>query len=899
MKEYKCIGCGEVKESKERCMCPICGYMMYELPDDRKTVIIREIVQFIDSIIGQEIDVRKINFGKLSSDIHRFPGYKAIKDHVTKSDKTEIFFKRLKNSVDQMYRFFHDTFRSTYDSDMLSLKYLSDNTANFLKRVLPELGIEMTYDEPKFPSISVDYTETANRELLSLADDLLDRTRQLAEKIYQFIRINNIYGRAYDIKIEQYKFKNKKENIQWQKAIDERITACDKVLSKKYVVDLFEDGSKELSSMLKVVWDAVFALMAAPMKVRTFIYKPKKANADIDVEIPAEMGTEECSDLLRHIYLERFKAVSELISSDEFLSDKTEEELFGLYNKMLDLDIYHYMAGTKGLFVVGQNEQKLDALVGLESIKTSVRKIKAYALANKNSSDLNLHMCFLGNPGTGKTEVARIIAGILHENGLLPTSRVIETDRSGLVAGYVGQTAIKTAEKISEAMGGVLFIDEAYSLVQGDSSGDYGHEAVSTLIKAMEDHRGKFCVILAGYKNQMNEMIATNPGFQSRIQFTLDFPNYDRKELSQITDIMMKDRKYSISDGARGRILDITDHKRKEPNFANAREIRNILDQVIMCQNVRCAGTDDRTIEIVDVNTYIKDAHINVPTSGDGIVKNILTAEDELDALIGLRSVKRMVKKIRAYAKRNKGDPNLNLHMCFCGNPGTGKTEVARILSSILYEAGVLPEAKLTETDSQGLISKYVGETASKTLAKINDSMGGVLFIDEAYSLMQNGDSGSAAYGDEAIAVLLKRMEDKRGQFCVILAGYKNEMDTFIGANPGFASRLQFTLEFPDYSRDELSEIALKFLKKKKYEIEDDALGLLLDVTEYYRARPNFANARTVRNILEQVIMNQNLRTDEDNSADSRIIVTDVEDYIDDENIDLSGTSGQKRKIGF
>lgn len=249
--------------------------------------------------------------------------------------------------------------------------------------------------------------------------------------------------------------------------------------------------------------------------------------------------------------------------------------------------------------------------------------------------------------------------------------------------------------------------------------------------------------------------------------------------------------------------------------------------------------------------------------------------------------------------KRNKGDPELNLHMCFLGNPGTGKTEVARILSSILYEAGVLPEAKLTETDSQGLISKYVGETASKTLAKINDSMGGVLFIDEAYSLMQNGGSGSAAYGDEAIAVLLKQMEDKRGKFCVILAGYKNEMDTFIGANPGFASRLQFTLEFPDYSRDELSEIALKFLKKKKYEIEDDALGLLLDITEYYRTRPNFANARTVRNILEQVIMNQNLRTDEDNSADSRIIVTDVEDYIDDENIDLSGTSGQKRKIGF
>ena len=445
-------------------------------------------------------------------------------------------------------------------------------------------------------------------------------------------------------------------------------------------------------------------------------------------------------------------------------------------------------------------------------------------------------------------------------------------------------------------MGGVLFIDEAYSLVQGGTGGDYGHEAVSTLIKAMEDYRGKFCVILAGYKNPMQEMIATNQGFQSRIQFTIDFPNYDRKKLGQIADLMLKSKGYSASEAAKDRMLDITDYTRKDPNFANAREMRNIIEQVIMCQNVRCAGTDDKTLEIVDVNTYIKDSHISLPTSGDGAVKKILTAEDELEALIGLRSVKRMIKKIKAYAKRNKDDPDLNLHMCFCGNPGTGKTEVARILSRILYEAGVLPEAKLTETDSQGLISKYVGDTASKTLAKINDSMGGVLFIDEAYSLT-GGEGDTAGYGDEAVAVLLKQMEDKRGQFCVILAGYKTEMDKFIGTNPGLASRVQFTLDFPDYTREELSEIARAFLSKKKYEIEDDALNLLLDIAEYYRSRPNFANARTIRNILEQVIMNQNLRTDEEDSNDTTLILSDVQDYIDDEGIDLTENNGGR--IGF
>lgn len=145
---------------------------------------------------------------------------------------------------------------------------------------------------------------------------------------------------------------------------------------------------------------------------------------------------------------------------------------------------------------------------------------------------------------------------------------------------------------------------------------------------------------------------------------------------------------------------------------------------------------------------------------------------------------------------------------------------------------------------------------------------------------------------------MLKEMEDKRGQFCVILAGYKEEMKSMLSANPGFESRIQFSLDFPDYSREELGEIAVSFLSQKKYEIDDSALERLLDVTEYYRNRPNFANARTVRNILDQVIMNQNLRA-EDDPDDYTIIRDDVEDYILDKDIDMTNIANNKRKIGF
>jgi SpoVK/Ycf46/Vps4 family AAA+-type ATPase len=312
-------------------------------------------------------------------------------------------------------------------------------------------------------------------------------------------------------------------------------------------------------------------------------------------------------------------------------------------------------------------------------------------------------------------------------------------------------------------------------------------------------------------------------------------------------------------------------------------------------------GTSLITTNLVFISKIIiQDTKVNLPTAGDGVQKKTLTGEEELDQLIGLDSIKRMVKKIKAYAKRNKGEADFNLHMCFYGNPGTGKTEVARIISRILYDAGVLEEAKLIETDAHGLLGRYVGETGPKTEAKINDAMGGVLFIDEAYGLLGTNSIGGGVtnYGEEAISVLLKEMEDRRGQFCVILAGYKDEMRNLLNANPGFASRIQFTLDFPNYTREELGKIARVFLEKKKYSIEADAMERLLDAVEHFRNQDNFANARTTRNILDQVLMNQNLRT-EDVDFDNTVVLSDVEDYLLDEGINLNSAPKKKGTIGF
>lgn len=904
MAEFKCINCGETKEANKKVgFCPNCGYKMYKTPYDKSEILIKEIRSYLSKLKLSSVDnytpeifrfetkgKNKKKITKQQDDMKHFPHYYAVCKYIFDVDKTEQLIENLNRSIEQM----EAHIKEYYTRDYIVTCEVIEDIAEFYDEDLQEafdiIGFQGKPEKLVMPEMKLKYEEIPNADYMPLADKIIGLLKELSAKISRFIKVNNAYGCdiSYEKVGKNFKFKKGLSETDILSGVIDELKA---IIKKNYVVDIFSDGAEELEEMFTVCCKAFFVLYTQKVLKRKFTYTFNDA-------IKADDKT--FMDTISKELDKRYSALDERINAESFLADKSEAQLFDIYNDLVDVDYEGFMGmGDTKRVNIGQSERALQALVGLAPIKESVKKIKAFALANKGNS-VNLHMCFYGNPGTGKTEVARIIAGILYENKILPTKNVIEVDRSGLVSQYFGATAQKTQNVIDSAMGGVLFIDEAYALGNNSDLGidDYGKEAIDTLVKAMEDYRGKFCVIFAGYKNETKKMIGTNPGLRSRIAFELDFPNYSREELEKITNIMLKSRHYTISEQAMSKVLDITDVKRKDSNFANAREIRNIVEQVIMCQNIRCLGTDEKQIEIVDVNKYITDAKIDLPLSADN-QNQILTADEQLDALIGLQAVKRMVKKIRAYAKKNQSQADFNLHMCFYGNPGTGKTEVARLLSQLLYDAGVLEEAKLVETDAHGLMGAYVGETAPKTQEKIDEAMGGVLFIDEAYALTSGSaaDGRATSYGDEALAVLLKEMEDKRGRFCVIFAGYKEEMKAMLSSNPGLESRVQFKLDFPDYSEEELQQIAKVFLHKKQYEITDDALQKIGQLAEYFRNKDNFANARTIRNILDQVIMNQNLRTEED-EGNSIIILEDVEDYIADEDIDLSD-SKPKATIGF
>lgn len=248
----------------------------------------------------------------------------------------------------------------------------------------------------------------------------------------------------------------------------------------------------------------------------------------------------------------------------------------------------------------------LDDLIGLTTIKEELKRLEAFVIKNPGEA-MNMHMLFTGNPGTGKTEVARIIADIFHKHNILPTNKLIETDRSGLVDLYIGGTGPKTNKIVDEALGGVLFIDEAYALYVDDSPRDFGTEALATLLTRMENDRGKFVVIMAGYEKEMARMISSNPGLKSRFQYSFSFPDYTEEELKAIAKIFLNRKRYTIEEEALEIMIKSINYQRDDQDFANAREVRRTIESIIPIQNIRTINDfDDRLIIKEDVILYVQ-----------------------------------------------------------------------------------------------------------------------------------------------------------------------------------------------------------------------------------------------------------------------------------------------------
>lgn len=526
---------------------------------------------------------------------------------------------------------------------------------------------------------------------------------------------------------------------------------------------------------------------------------------------------------------------------------------------------------------------ELDSMIGLDGIKARMREYAQYLKflnlrkekGFEDSKPVNLHVVFTGNPGTGKTTVARMLGRIYRKLGLLSRGHVHEVDRSDVIGEYIGQTAPKVKAAIEKARGGILFIDEAYALARANEDAkDYGKEVIEMLVKEMSSGKGDLAVVVAGYPKEMGHFLSSNPGIKSRFTMRFDFPDYTPQELEAIAWQAAEKRSIAFDEQAR-KVLSkslVDAYRDRDRSFGNARYVLSLVDEAKMNMGLRIMGQENYDeLDDDQLSTITEPDLARIFGTSDRLKANIPIDEPllsetlhQLDRMIGLEAVKtevhELVKLVRFYKEIGKDVlSRFSLHTVFTGNPGTGKTTVARIVSSIYKALGILERGHVVECDRQSLVAGFLGQTAIKTAELIEQAKGGVLFIDEAYALSQGGPQD---FGREAIEVLLKRMEDMRGELVVIAAGYPKNMQRFLEMNPGLKSRFDRKLEFPDYKPVELQKIALSMLAQEEVTPSSRASEHLLGYFEHLYQSKNqfFGNARAVRKVVEKAIKNQHLR---------------------------------------
>lgn len=499
-------------------------------------------------------------------------------------------------------------------------------------------------------------------------------------------------------------------------------------------------------------------------------------------------------------------------------------------------------------------QARLDDLIGLIDVKEHIRNIILRVQMNRHlvesglpQNPFSMHMAFLGAPGTGKTEVARLYAEVLKDEGVLSEGRLITVS---------GSSGFNVKDAFDAARGSVLFVDEAYGMLGFDNM-------IAEFIAQMEDNRADTVVILAGYEGHMNALLSSNPGFRSRIGFTIEFPDYSCEELQRIFAFMCERHKIVLEDGVAESVRNATERGGRRVDQGNARFVRKLFEDAVGAQQVRLAKrmeeAPDAPMSKEELSTLIAE-DVEAAVSGLGAKKDERSGREELDGLIGLDAVKELVSARMDLAKMQKVKRDAGLkagfipmHMAFMGNPGTGKTEVARLIGRILREEGVLSVGDFFECGKQHLVSPLAGGSAAQIEALFQEARGSVIFIDEAYTLLDGG-------GAEAVTALIDQMEKMRDEVVVIFAGYTDEIHALLDANPGFASRVRTRLSFPDYAIDELVEILHHMAEAQGYRLDDDVDAKVRGFAASAKSEKRFGNGRFVRNLLEDALIRQSVR---------------------------------------
>jgi SpoVK/Ycf46/Vps4 family AAA+-type ATPase len=515
--------------------------------------------------------------------------------------------------------------------------------------------------------------------------------------------------------------------------------------------------------------------------------------------------------------------------------------------------------------VAGTDPQaELDSCVGLEKIKQELALLVAEEKAHRMRLEAGMvvdrrprHMVFTGPAGSGKTMVARILGRMFAGTGVLSSGHIVVVDRGDLVHGETWEIGARVRRVVDRAVGGVLCVEAVHELQPAEEDWR-NREAVNALVGAVQSHEKDLVVVLTGPDAAVNGLLKSEKELAAFFPSVLRFPALTQDSFVALFQSKAAEAGFTLQDGVLEKVHSLV----KATPTGNARLSVGLLERAIARQARRVLADDVVSEDESLHEILVEDLPGSLATTSWVELPNDPVAE--IERLIGLAVVKEEVRLLVAEAKadrlrREAGIPLAapTRHMVFTGNPGTAKTTMARLVAAVYAKLGLLTSGHLVEVSRGDLIGEYLGQTAPKVRAAVARALGGVLFIDEAYSLT---DSWYDDYGSEAVAELVKLMEEHREDLVVIVAGYDGEMAKFLAKNPGLASRFPNTLQFPDYTDDELVEIFEAMARKAGYELHEDVNPAVRELLKRTSRGKSFGNGRFVRNVFDRAVALQGSR---------------------------------------